>query len=147
MALIPTRTRALVIASNTSGLSIANNTATDITGWVATTNTLSGFNQTAGVFTAGRTGVYRFSLSVSYAPFTSAVNGTSFAQLVGPVTLSAFESFYASMPFAVNIFLDCAISLNAGQTVKVSTQQSSGVSRSLNAGAGNNLLTIEELAT
>ncbi|MGX6999925.1 hypothetical protein [Caballeronia sp. KNU42] len=137
-----------VFAQNSGGQSIANSTATTVTGWTTVFDTNSNFVASTGVFTAPRAGQYLVSANVTYAaaPWSASTvgqifilkNGTSLAATGAAVGAAATEALRVG---SLMIIVNCA----AADTITVQTSQNSGAAVALAATASFNTLSITEL--
>jgi hypothetical protein len=140
---------AKVIAVNTAGGSVANNTTVTVTGWTAQLNQGSAFVPSTGVFTAPTAAQYLVNAQFQFATSTFPSGGIINAQIWrnGAIIYQSavvFPSAAASQPYythPINAVVNCA----AGDTITVVLAQTSGAALTLTTTAASNYLMITQL--
>lgn len=133
-----------VIAGNSSGFSVPNNSLTTVTGWTKIDDTHGAFNASTGVFTAPAAGRYFVKLGLTYNNGYTANTGGGQAYIVG----SNGQHSGRVLPFGSNTSIDMAVTaedtfyLQAGQTLTLQAFQNNGSSRILLATAAHNSVSI-----
>lgn len=135
---------------NTSGQSIPNNTATDITNWTKIVDRLNAnFNATTGVYTAPATGYYLISAQIIYSSIAPAAIGDQFNLYLlingSVVVVSSHFSETVSANFQPVSMVGRLHFLNAGDTVKLQAFQNSGSTDTLVSTSAENWITITQI--
>jgi hypothetical protein len=144
-------TQSLVRAENTSGTSLANNTAVKIDFVTETFDTTGEWNNSTNVFTATNAGYYRVTCQLRLANVSTWTVGTAFnlnlyKNGVSYCTLGN-TSCWASGGSSNSVFVagTTLIQLAATNTLEIYANHDSGSTKSLATGAGVNWLCIERI--
>lgn len=145
-------TQSLVRAENTSGTSLANNTAVKIDFVTETFDTTGEWNNSTNVFTATNAGYYRVTCQLRLGSVNSWVVGNAFNLSLykngsSYCTLGS-TACWASGGSSNGVFVagTTLIQLSATNTLEIYANQDSGSTRTLNTTAGFNWLCIERIA-
>lgn len=122
-------TRAHVLAVNSSGQSIPNNTNTVVTNWTEQADASGSFTPTTGVFTAPRAGYYLVTAAIGYVS-SAFLAGQNVAVLVyknGSGIVQASRTVEVNVTTPQNAPpIAILIPANAGDTIQVAAFQNSG---------------------
>jgi hypothetical protein len=133
-----------VLATNSSGQSLPNDTSTTITGWTKERDTHNAFNASTGVFTAPVAGLYEFSVIVT---LNSASNnaGAELGLYLGSYGSIAETFTHAAGTYLLSVTGSRTIYLNAGQTASIGVYHNLGGTRNLYIPNGFNWLNIKKV--
>jgi microcystin-dependent protein len=135
------------VYNNASSQSIPNNVVTQITNWTKETDSHNAFNAVSGLYTVPISGRYAISAYLVYQggpvvgteyDLTLSVNGTVFRQ-ASWLAVGSAGSFTPTTP------INALVSLKSGDTVFLSSYQSSGASKLLNPSGLNNYINIARI--
>lgn len=133
---------------NSSGLSIPNNSGTNITGWTVQNDKIgTNFNASTGVFTAPVTGFYFITAAVTFAA-NAAGFGTVFSlSIIGNLVTIADGTHYKEAANSANTSVQVSgvVALSAGQGAVIQAFQNSGGSIALASTAAVNYISICKL--
>lgn len=141
---------AKVFATKATALSLTNNAATVISGWVTTFDANSNFTAATGIFVAPATGYYMVSAQVVTATAAIAAGTVvSLTILNNGANAAAGETSYptasgANSPMCVQA--TALLSVTSGQQIKINVFQNSGGAVNTTTGAAATYLSIVQVA-
>lgn len=140
-------TMSKVFATNTSGQSIPNNTGTTTTNWTVSSQVGSAFVGSTGVYTAPATGWYLLSFQVEYN-LTTPPAGTTLLALItvaGTGKANGVTTIGSTSQTKAAAQVTALLNLTSGQTVNFQAYQNSGAGATLDTGAANCYLSIQQM--
>lgn len=131
----------VVDASNTSGQSIANNTAVTVTNWTETYDSNGIFDPVTGIFTADSAGTYSINGCLDYVPNSTTGYRAIIASYNNGTTLRTLQEFNAQSIFQ-QVCGSTKFRMVKGDTLRVIAIHTKGSSEVLSSSAQTNYLTI-----
>lgn len=136
-----------VQAVNTSGQSISNNSATTTTNWTVSNQVGSAFVGSTGVYTTPATGYYEISFQLEYDLTTPPI-GTQLLTAItvaGTTVANGITTIASTSQTKAASQVTAIVKLTVGQTVTFQAYQNSGAAVTLDTGAANIYLSIQQL--
>jgi hypothetical protein len=141
----------LVVATKNTTQTVVNNSLTTITGW---TNQISvngsGWDPTTGVFTAGRFGLYKFTVMITFDTHVSQAINTEYqviihSPLFGDQSIGVFNTPVLGVTGPVQVVATSALILLAGSTIQFRAFSNTGITLNIGSASDLNSVMIEEL--
>ncbi|PVX61224.1 C1q-like domain-containing protein [Paraburkholderia unamae] len=137
-----------LLYTNTGGQSIANNSATTVTGWTKTYDRVNtNFNASTGTFTAPATGYYLVSVQIAFAAAATGAGNQYSVTILNNGSVAANGQYFAETATSLIrvVRATAVLAMTSGQTITVQAYQASGSAIALSTTANVNTLSITRI--